>query len=1285
CSSPNGFIELLSVSEDGVAQDGGAGEYSLSDYTITWEVGGVAFADPADGTLANALGNGGTSTRIEDLDAGTYTISVTNEVTGCQTSIITDIDVVLDDVTEDPTVQVEIGTVVDDTFCDNTNQVGDGALSVDIFHAGSQVDPVDANLYVVEWYRGSTVQTSGHVDFLFDNLGTTNADANVVGDALVGADISILSGLSGGDYTIFISKTGAGATDPNLGCDVFTTFTIPKTEDIPTLDETAITAAKVDNTNCVPNAANFNGEITITDADVSGTLGDYEITIEMNSIGGVLIHNEIAPASPLVISNLASAEYYISAQNATTGCSASAIRVNIESMNFPPDIQLVSLVDNLDCGGGDTVGSISVTADGETEANPNYAFSWYTGGSQIGGNASLTDLGAGTYTVQVDDLTTGCSSTQEFTLIDVDDDPVIITYQVDDQTTCTSNGSFILTEVEQTGVVLDISAMDLEGYTLEVFTNPGGVQMGVSVTSPPYEITGLPFDSYYAIVTNDGSSCPSDPIDFEVEDAQVNPVIDLSVTNDDPCSIGNGGIVATADGNDDTDADYAFNWYVSDGLADGVGNGEFVVTGSTLSAKEGGLYEIVITRTSTGCTISAIGEIFENKAVDPVINAYTSVGAFDCSPVADGSITITGMNQDDPQDYTFDLYDTDPTGGASRIDNVIANSDPVEFLNLDAGDYWIIATHDERACVSATPLQVTVEDISTPPVIVFTEFIPNTRCDPTNPNGSITAEADGSTSTDPVTGYTFAWTDANPTADPTVAQGQGTNILINIPAGTYDLTVINNATGCTTVADSYILTDESQASLERENISVSTSSNTNCVNFNGKMAATVIQPNYALDEYDYLWFIGTQVNPDLNNPDFTGSFIGDDLDVNGDPLVEDLANGPYTLVVRDTPGENDICESAVIPVFIEDDRPDYIPVVDVISDVTYCYANLPNGHAQVTNEDLGQYDIKWFEEADLFTAIDSTFFIDSLAVGNYQVKMTNLISGCEYTTSFSIIDDTETVSNPDVTLLSQSTNCIVDTGEAIATVNGATQNFQFDWFDASDTGLTTVLLSGSHPTSLAEGSYIVRATNVVTGCVSGTTPLTIEHVITDPLFEIVATNSLCLRTEDGAINQFNGDAYISFSSFNFVDSAAWFDESGNRITYNTTGQPITDGAIGGLSPGDYTVEFRADNGCDYSAAFSINTALQVFNFVTANGDTRNDFFRIDCLDFYPNNNVQIFTRAGQQVYEANNYNNADPDNGGIRFDGIARNGNPLPSGTYFYVIDKGDGSEFVQGYLELVR
>jgi gliding motility-associated-like protein len=92
-----------------------------------------------------------------------------------------------------------------------------------------------------------------------------------------------------------------------------------------------------------------------------------------------------------------------------------------------------------------------------------------------------------------------------------------------------------------------------------------------------------------------------------------------------------------------------------------------------------------------------------------------------------------------------------------------------------------------------------------------------------------------------------------------------------------------------------------------------------------------------------------------------------------------------------------------------------------------------------------------------------------------------------------------------------------------------------------------------------------------------------------------------------------------------------------------------------------------------------------FNGISANGDGRNDYFEIACITEFPNNNVKIFNRAGQLVFEANHYDNLSTVFKGIGENGLYLMGKELPDGTYFYIIDKGDGSEPIPGFLELIR
>lgn len=83
-----------------------------------------------------------------------------------------------------------------------------------------------------------------------------------------------------------------------------------------------------------------------------------------------------------------------------------------------------------------------------------------------------------------------------------------------------------------------------------------------------------------------------------------------------------------------------------------------------------------------------------------------------------------------------------------------------------------------------------------------------------------------------------------------------------------------------------------------------------------------------------------------------------------------------------------------------------------------------------------------------------------------------------------------------------------------------------------------------------------------------------------------------------------------------------------------------------------------------------------------NGDGINDAFVIRGILNYPENVFTIFNRWGNKVFEANPYQNTW--NGNCTT-GLRIGGDELPIGTYFYVLDLGDGSEIIKGTIYLNR
>ncbi|MBL7826196.1 MAG: gliding motility-associated C-terminal domain-containing protein, partial [Saprospiraceae bacterium] len=86
----------------------------------------------------------------------------------------------------------------------------------------------------------------------------------------------------------------------------------------------------------------------------------------------------------------------------------------------------------------------------------------------------------------------------------------------------------------------------------------------------------------------------------------------------------------------------------------------------------------------------------------------------------------------------------------------------------------------------------------------------------------------------------------------------------------------------------------------------------------------------------------------------------------------------------------------------------------------------------------------------------------------------------------------------------------------------------------------------------------------------------------------------------------------------------------------------------------------------------------VFNGISPNGDGKNDTWHILGIEQYPGNEVRVFNRWGNQVFESIGYTNQDAWDG-------TWNGKDLPDGTYFYVVNLGGGNGTQKGYLQLLR
>ena len=93
--------------------------------------------------------------------------------------------------------------------------------------------------------------------------------------------------------------------------------------------------------------------------------------------------------------------------------------------------------------------------------------------------------------------------------------------------------------------------------------------------------------------------------------------------------------------------------------------------------------------------------------------------------------------------------------------------------------------------------------------------------------------------------------------------------------------------------------------------------------------------------------------------------------------------------------------------------------------------------------------------------------------------------------------------------------------------------------------------------------------------------------------------------------------------------------------------------------------------------------LTIFNEFSPNGDGINETFFIGCIENFPNNTLEIYNRWGNIVYRTNNYQNDwEGESNGRAVLSVDKQ---LPEGTYYYILDLGDGSTPIANWLYINR
>jgi trimeric autotransporter adhesin len=178
-------------------------------------------------------------------------------------------------------------------------------------------------------------------------------------------------------------------------------------------------------------------------------------------------------------------------------------------------------------------------------------------------------------------------------------------------------------------------------------------------------------------------------------------------------------------------------------------------------------------------------------------------------------------------------------------------------------------------------------------------------------------------------------------------------------------------------------------------------------------------------------------------------------------------------------------------------------------------------------------------------------------------------------------------------------------------------------------------------TSLAPGTYTVAVTDTKTSCTKS------------KVFTITQPDSLDLSADvqPDICNQGIGSIKAAASGGTGPYTYAWSNDS-------------TSSDISLLHTGNYGLTITDSNGCRKAYVVPVRDSsghIHIHDAISPNGDGYNDMWLIDDIQDNPFSHVQIFNKWGDILWHKSAYNND--------WDGTGMNGEKLPDGTYFYVIN----------------
>ncbi|MDN3673743.1 gliding motility-associated C-terminal domain-containing protein [Flavobacterium branchiarum] len=330
-----------------------------------------------------------------------------------------------------------------------------------------------------------------------------------------------------------------------------------------------------------------------------------------------------------------------------------------------------------------------------------------------------------------------------------------------------------------------------------------------------------------------------------------------------------------------------------------------------------------------------------------------------------------------------------------------------------------------------------------------------------------------------------------------------------------------------------------------------------------------------------------------------------------------------------------------------------------------------------------------------------------LVAGTYYGSLNNLITGCESKSRLAIPVSFRG-SEPATITASKANACVFDvvtyttlngmsnynwtiTGDGTVTAGGATTD-NFVTVLWPEIGPASVNVSYSNLCNETQSKLLALAVQTcsditMTNTVDNPNPKVNENVI----FTITVNNIGAGNFIDVLVRELlpTGYDFVSAQTSNGIYNSTTGEWNILMLNANTSetltivAQVLPTGNYLNVASVIISNPIDSDTSNNFAEASVSPMILVVYNEFTPNNDGANDFFKIEGIENYPNNNLSVYNRYGALVYKQNRYNN-DWD-GTTNVSGAINKGDRLPAGTYYYVLDTGADGAAKTGWLAIIR